>query len=124
MTPGILEIGAITIVLLLILIALLLSRDGINGYNKVVIGTVIAINGTTITLKSKVRFNGEVTAYTVDASNATITKNTHTASGLGIAVGDTVIIRGTITGIIFAAKVINDKTPHVKVSPPKETEIM
>lgn len=118
-----LTIGIISVVFLLVIFVLLIANRGMNGYGRGVIGTVTAINGTTITLKSKVRSNREATTYTIDASSAIITKNSKTSTELGIAVGDTVIVKGTISGIIFTAKTIKDRTPPPKVPPPKDTKI-
>jgi hypothetical protein len=115
--------GIILTLLLLLILLLLLSGSGMNGYRKRVFGTVISINGKTFTLKRKVRFNGDSTTYTIDAGNAKITKNSDSSAGLGVAVGDTVLVRGMISGIIFTAKDIKDKTPYSKVPPPKDTEI-
>jgi hypothetical protein len=101
---------------------LLFSVGGVNDKTKA-LGTVISVNGKTFTLKSRMRLNGKSTTYTIDASNAIITKNSHSSSELGVAVGDTVTVRGMISGIIFTASTIIDKTPYSKLPPPNETEI-
>ena len=80
-----------------------------------VFGTVASINGSTITVTSK-PFAGPratstpptATTYTVDASNATVMKNGATSAVSSIAVGDTVMIEGTVSGTNVAAKMIRD----------------
>jgi hypothetical protein len=116
--------GIILALLLLLILLLLLGSSGMNGYRKRIFGTVISINGKTFTLKRKVRFNGDSTTYTIDASNAKVTKNnSNSSTELGIAIGDTVMVKGMISGIIFAAKDIKDRTPYSKVPPPEDTEV-
>ncbi len=110
--------------LLLLIFILLFNNSGLNGYRKRVFGTVISINGKTFTLKRKVRFNGDSTTYTIDASNAKITKsNSNSSTELGVVIGDTVMAEGMISGIIFTAKTIKDKTPYSKIPAPNDTEI-
>lgn len=80
-----------------------------------VIGTVSAISSNTITVAGK---NG--TVYSVDATNATVTKFTAGAAGSkptratisisGIAVGDNVIVTGTVSGKSITATKIMDGT--------------
>jgi Domain of unknown function (DUF5666) len=83
-----------------------------------VFGTVAAINGTTLTVTSKAWAKPGSTAtpatpaagttYTVTTSGATVTKN-GAASTLGsVAVGDTVMIQGTVDGSSVTATKIND----------------
>ncbi|MDB5189985.1 MAG: hypothetical protein JWN49_311 [Parcubacteria group bacterium] len=80
------------------------------------VGTVTAISGQTITL-SDPRDN---VTYTVDATNATIEKHTApttqgqapaaptTITVSGIAVGDTIMVRGTVSGTTITATAIDD----------------
>jgi hypothetical protein len=86
------------------------------------VGTVTAISGSTLTVTDK----QSNTTYTVDASNATITKVTApsattgtpttppakptetTISVSGIAVGDTVMVQGTVSGTSVTATKIVD----------------
>lgn len=94
------------------------------------IGTVSAINGNSITLKAK---NG--TVYTVDASNAEITKitpGTHgskhvksTITANEIAVGDNLMVRGTVSSNNIAAKKIIDGaiTGRRKANPQNENRL-
>ncbi|MDB4992377.1 MAG: hypothetical protein JWL75_622 [Parcubacteria group bacterium] len=78
-------------------------------------GTVTAVSGTTITLTDKQ--NG--TTYTVDASAATIRKHTAPVAGATptapttitasqIAVGDMLMVQGTVSGSNIAATAIED----------------
>jgi hypothetical protein len=78
-----------------------------------VYGTVSAVNGNTLTVDAKMKPNETstaATAYTVDASNAKIYKGsaTSTVSVSSIAVGDTVMVQGTVSGSNVAATVIRD----------------
>ncbi len=69
-----------------------MARGGFGGPGMG--GTVTAINGTTLTVSGGM--NG-VAVFTVDASKATVTKSGATADLSGIAVGDKIFVRGTIT---------------------------
>lgn len=85
------------------------QRNGMMG----VVGTVATVNGTTLTVTSKGRpvvnsTTATTTTYTVDASNATVTKNNATSSVSNIAVGDEVLVQGTVTGTNVVAKTIRD----------------
>jgi len=76
-------------------------------------GTVSAINGNSVTVSGK-----NATPYTVDATNAAITKFIPGASGAkptntaitvsGISVGDTVTVQGTVSGSSVTATRITD----------------
>jgi hypothetical protein len=82
---------------------------GVHAGTPGIFGKVSAINGTAITVTSKARPNGgTATTYTVDASAATVSKNGQTSTVSAIAVGDTVMIQGTISGTNIAAKTIRD----------------
>lgn len=90
---------------------IMMGRDNgrMMGRGRGVLGTVASVNGATLTVISKVRQNGgTTTTYTVDATNATVTKNGTNASVSGILVGDTVSISGTISGTSITAKFIRD----------------
>lgn len=83
-----------------------------------VFGTVSAISGATITVQghapgSQAQSSGANTdtTYTVDASNATVTKDGTTSSVGSIAVGDTVRVEGTVSGTNVAATEIHDGLP-------------
>jgi hypothetical protein len=80
-----------------------------------VTGTVSAINGTSLTVTSRAMPNGGTAkTYTVDASSATVTKNGAASSVLNIAVGDTVMVQGTVNGTSVAAKTIRDGQSQVQ----------
>ena len=67
-----------------------------------VAGTVTAVDGSTITLTGK-----DGSTYTIDASKAAISK-TSTITVSGVAVGDTLMVGGTISGTSVAADHIMD----------------
>ena len=69
-----------------------------------VFGKVVAINGNSITMTG---IKNNIT-YSVDASSATVTKNGASSTVSAIAVGDTIAVSGTVTGINIVAKTIRD----------------
>lgn len=69
-----------------------------------VFGQVTTINGTTITITN----NRNHTSYMVDASNATIMKNGTSSSIASVAVGDMIMVRGTVSGDSVVATSISD----------------
>jgi len=75
-------------------------------------GTVTAVSGNTVTVQSKTFTKGSTTStmttYTVDASVATIVKNKAASVVSAIAVGDTIMVQGTLTGTSIVAKTIID----------------
>lgn len=83
------------------------------------IGEVTAISGNTITLTDKM----SGTTYTIDASSATIEKHAApsttgtqpkaptTISVSGIAIGDTLMVQGTVNGNSITATEIHDGMP-------------
>ena len=85
-----------------------------------VFGTVSAVSGTTLTVTAKMpqrpasgTTSGATpaittTTYTVDASSATVTKANAASSVSAIAVGDTVMVQGTVSGTSVTAKTIRD----------------
>jgi hypothetical protein len=73
-----------------------------NG-QPIVGGTVSAINGNTVTITNKSN-----ASYTVDISNAKVTKNGNAAASSTIAVGDTILAQGTINGTTVTAVNIVD----------------
>lgn len=95
------------------------GRGGMHGgMMPGVFGTVSAINGTTITITSK-GFAGyghpssttampTPTTYTVDASNATVVKDGASSTISSVAVGDTIVVRGTVSGTNVTATSIFD----------------
>lgn len=90
------------------------------GMKPAVFGTVSAINGDTLTVTSKMGgprgANGSststaapvTTTYTVDATNATVFKNNATSSLSSVAVNDTVMVMGTVSGTSVTATTIRD----------------
>jgi hypothetical protein len=68
-------------------------------------GKVTAIDGTNITVQGA--RNG-ATSYNVNASNATVRKNNATSSVSAIVVGDTIMVRGTVSGTSVTATNIFD----------------
>lgn len=94
---------------------------GMGMMGRGIVGTVASVSGNTLTVTSKqwtkpasgaTDTTGAPTqttvTYTVDATNATVTKNGAASSVSGIAVNDTVMIQGTISGENVTAKTIRD----------------
>jgi hypothetical protein len=78
-----------------------------------IFGTVSATNGNSISVTVKAWPNAtstSATTYTVDATSAKIYKGsaTSTVSVSSIAVGDSVMVQGTVSGTNVAATVIRD----------------
>jgi len=77
-----------------------------------VFGTVTAVDGTSISINAKAggprSTSTATTAFTVDASNATVYKDNATSSVSNIAVGDTIMAQGTVSGTSVTATVIRD----------------
>src|ERR1700734_1869477 len=85
------------------------GRGGMMHGAPGVFGTVTAISGDSITLSSKgFGQNATATTYTVDATNATVTKSGAASSISAIAVGDTVMVQGTVSGDSVTATKISD----------------
>ncbi len=81
---------------------------GVRGKGNGVMGTVSAVNGTSLTVTNKAG-----TAYTVDASNAKVSKSVSgsaptTITVSNIAIGDTVSVRGKLSGTSVVATQIFD----------------
>jgi hypothetical protein len=79
-----------------------------------VFGTVSAVSGSTLTITSK-GFGQSATTqtYTVDASSATVMKDNATSTLSAVAVGDTVMVAGTVSGTNVAATMIRDGMPKM-----------
>jgi hypothetical protein len=74
-----------------------------------VVGTVSAVNGNTITVTGKAGFKSTTaTTYTVDATNAKVTKNNAAGTVSSIAVGDMISVQGTVNGTDVTATAIRD----------------
>ena len=83
-----------------------------NGMKPAVMGTVSAINGTTVTVQShSFGKNAATTTYMVDASNATVFKNNATSTISSVAVNDRIIVMGTVSGTNVTATSIRDGIP-------------
>ena len=91
-------------------------RRGMMPGTPGVMGTVSAVNGTTLTVTGKTwgpktAAGATATAsitYTVDASNAQVFKDGATSTISNVATGDMVMVQGTVTGSNIAATVIRD----------------
>ncbi|MBU6447879.1 hypothetical protein KGQ24_03525 [Patescibacteria group bacterium] len=90
------------------------------GFKPAAAGKVTAINGNVITLSGRDFTTKSNTTYTVDAANATITKlNPPISNGSKptstpisvsqIAVGDMLIVQGTVSGTTIQATTIRDR---------------
>ena len=99
------------------------DNDNANGDTNMmyrmpgVFGTVTTISGDTITVQSKMWAKpatgstaptSTTITYTVNATGATVTKNQAASSVSAIAVGDTVMVQGTVSGTSVTATKIND----------------
>lgn len=88
-----------------------------NG-QPVVGGSVTAINGSTLTI---ITANNTVT-YTIDATNATIEKDNATSTITSVAIGDNVLVQGTVSGTsVTATSVIDQGVPHTPSSTPSQS---
>ncbi|MEI6843078.1 MAG: hypothetical protein WCK48_01020 [bacterium] len=81
-----------------------------GGRGPGIMGTVNSISGNTLTVTSNapVASGTTATVYTVDATNAKITKNNTAGTIASILVGDTVSVKGTVTGTNVVATMIRD----------------
>lgn len=96
-----------------------------------VFGTVSAISGNIITVTGKQGFGATATTtvtYTVDATNAKVMKSNATSSVSTIAIGDTIMAQGTLTGTNLVATSIRDgvmmrgtKNPNSANTPVNQT---
>jgi len=89
----------------------------VKGVKPAAFGTVAAINGNLITLTSVMK--NATTTYTVDATNATITKgigkSTSTIAVSGISIGDRLVVQGTVSGTTITATSIRDGLAAMRV---------
>lgn len=74
-----------------------------NG-QPVIGGTITAVSGNTLTISNK-----SGVTYTVDATNATIEKSGAKSSVSAIAIGDNVVVQGTVSGTSVVASSIIDR---------------
>jgi len=75
-----------------------------NNGEPMVAGTVSAVSGSTITITNK-----SSTAYTIDATNAKIMRDSKTVTVSDVVVGDIVLVQGTISGNAVVASTIIDQ---------------
>ena len=76
-----------------------------------IVGSVTAVSGNTVTVSGKQGVgakNAATATFSVDATNAKITKNNVAGTIASILVGDEVMIQGKVTGTNVAAKMIRD----------------
>jgi hypothetical protein len=82
---------------------------GMKAHMPGVFGTVASISGGTLTVNSKgFGPNATATTYTVDATNATVTKANAASTLSAVAVGDMVGVQGTVSGTNVTATAIHD----------------
>ncbi len=80
-----------------------------QGMRPGIFGTVVSVNGYTLTVNGRgPGANQATTTYTVNATNATVVKNNATSTIAVVLVGDTVSVRGTVTGTNMVATSIRD----------------
>lgn len=91
------------------------NNQGENDSNKMspnVVGKVTAINGNILTINRKQESdnNSSVSAaeFTVDAANAKILRGETVIAVSNIAVGDNIVVQGTLTGTKVVATLIRD----------------
>ena len=98
--------------------------DGMMGSSTpAVIGKVVSVSGTTLTVSGHSGPDTATTTYTVDASSAKIMKGKPTATSTpatisDVAVGDNVLVIGTASGTTVTAKVIVDGLPPQRMMNP------
>jgi hypothetical protein len=88
-------------------------RDGIPG----IMGKITEISGTSLTIVSPAMGQTATTTYVVDASSAIVMKNNATSTFSSIAVGDMVMVKGTISGTVVTATIIFDGKFQGKMGP-------
>ena len=84
-----------------------------NG-QPIIAGTLSAINGSSLTVSTK----SNVT-YTVDASSAKIVQGQTVATLANLAVGDSVVIQGAVSGTSVTASSVIDQKPATSAMPAK-----
>ncbi len=86
----------------------MMGRGGMMNGNTGVTGTVASVSGSTITVNAKKGKDATTTTYTVNVGSATITKHGATSAIASIIVGDTVRVRGTVSGTTVTATNVDD----------------
>lgn len=85
-----------------------------NG-QPVIGGTIVSVNGSSLTVT-----NTANVTYTVDVANATITKpGAKDATIADLAVGDTLIVQGSVNGTAVTATTIVDNSTHAQGPAPR-----
>lgn len=88
------------------------SGQPMNGTMKMppgIFGTVASISGDTLTVNSRgFGPNTATTTYSVDATNATVTKDNAASTVSAIAINDRVFVTGTVSGTNVTATAIHD----------------
>lgn len=81
------------------------STPPIKGNGEPVIaGSIAQINGDTLTVT-----NASNVTYTIDITNATIVKNGTTTATSSLAIGDNVVVQGTVNGTAITASSVLDQ---------------
>ena len=88
----------------------MMNRGNRGTMGPVVFGTVASVSGNIITVTSThgTGTNVTTTTYTIDATNAKITKNNVAGAISDVVAGDTVMARGTLTGTNLVATTVRD----------------
>ena len=94
-------------------------RDGMMGrgmgQTPGVSGTVASVSGDILTVTSKTGPDGSAgVTYTIDATNATVTKNGASSAVSDVVIGDTVMVQGAVSGTNVTATTIRDGAPAPK----------
>ena len=84
------------------------EMPGHTGMRPAAFGTVTAVNGATLTVSATNPKDSTVTTYTVDATNAKVTKDRAAGTLASILVGDKVAVVGTVSGTSITATAVND----------------
>ncbi len=84
------------------------GMGGHMGMRPAAFGTVTAINGSIITVTQTNPKDSTTVTYTVDATNAQVSKNRTSSTVSAIVVGDKVMVIGTTNGTNITATSIND----------------
>ena len=110
---------------------------GFGGMGRGVRGTVSTISGTTLTVTSTNPKDSTTSTYTVDGTSAKVSKigtdgKPATAALTDVAVGDTVMVAGQVSGTTITAKMIVDgkftlpmggwKKPQTTTTPTTQTQ--
>ncbi len=86
------------------------GRGGRGMARPVVVGTVLTVSGTTLTVSGHEGFatTTPTTTYAIDAANARVIKNNAPNTLSSIVIGDTIVAQGTVSGTNVTATMIGD----------------